>query len=92
MTSHREPPTANGSPRDLSGPSNGASAAAEGMSPAEQRLMHAYLHAAPVEVQNDCACGGVIRATMGDWGGIALAIRCHQETTIHRMWRSREGL
>ena len=54
--------------------------------------MRAYLHAAPVEVQQDCACGGVIRATMGDWGAIALAIRCHQELTIHRLWREAAGL
>lgn len=75
----------------MSGLSDGASAAAVGLSPSERALMHAYRVAAPIEVQQDCSCGGVIRATMGDWGGIATAIRCHQELTIHRMWREAWG-
>ena len=92
MTDYREPPTTNGSSRDLSGPSNGTSAAADSLSPRERMLMAAYRFPAPTEVQQDCACGGVIRALMGDWGSIAGSIRCHQELTIHRMWREAQGL
>jgi hypothetical protein len=40
----------------------------------------------------ECACGGGISATMGDWDGIANAIRCHQELTIHVIWREVHGL
>ena len=87
MTARREPPTAN-APRDLSGLRDGASAAADGLSPRELALFHAYRHKAPVMVEMPCACGGVIRATFGDWAGIAVAVRCHQELLIHEMWRS----
>lgn len=76
----------------MSGPLERASATPDGLSSRERTLFHAYTHFAPTMVMQDCACGGVIRAVMGDWGAIAEAIRCHQEMTIHAMWREAVGL
>lgn len=91
MTERREPPTT-ATAGDMSRFREGTSAAAEARSPRERALFSAYRFPAPTEVQQDCACGGVIRALMGDWGSIAGAIRCHQELTIHAMWREAQGL
>lgn len=87
-----EPTTAAQTPVDLSRRPDRASSAAEGLSPREAALFHGYRHPAPVEVSRDCACGGVIRAVHRDHASITEAIRCHQELTIHRLWRVREGI
>lgn len=91
MTTRREPPTASNGRVDVSVPGPRASAVPSG-SPREDALFHGYRHPAPVEVEQPCVCGGVIRAVFGDWGSAAAAIRCHQELTIHRLWRDRVGI
>ena len=61
-------------------------------SPRERALFQGYRYPAPVEVEQPCACGGVIRALFGDWGSAAAAIALHQETTIHGLWRVAVGI
>ena len=84
MTAQREPSTA--SIRDVTCPSGPrASTAAAGLSEAD--LWNAHANPAPVMVTRPCACGGDISAQRGDWEWITVAVRSHQETALHRLWR-----
>lgn len=37
---------------------------------------------------SECACGATIHSQYGTESAVAEAIRMHQESTVHRQWRS----
>lgn len=38
-----------------------------------------------------CACGGELTAVVGDWEGIAEAVRVHSRSTVHATWAHEQG-
>lgn len=90
MTALRKPPTA--FLRDVTCPSGVRASAASVGTVTEAALFDAYTFPAPVRVSRECACGGDITASRGDWAWIAASVRAHQETVQHAEWRLSEGI